>query len=263
MNMNEMTRDLLRQGTNLFFSFAQFLVTLLPALGIGTGIGDRATGGEPLVQPIFWAFFIWFPIYAACIAYGIYQALPAQRDKGILHRTGFATGSAFIGVTAYALVAQFGGSDWLLIAIFVWILASLLSAYLRLTAYRDQLTHNEQYLVLAPVSLLTGWVSLAILVNIAAVLKDTGLIVAGTMESLFSMVLIIIAFLVAAYLIRAGRGNAWYAFPVIWGLSGVVVANVLREPNPAVALTAGLAALALVGVLLVARRTKGISASLP
>ncbi|MDD1667847.1 MAG: hypothetical protein LUO96_05195 [Methanomicrobiales archaeon] len=261
--MDERTRDLLRQGTNLVFSFAQFLVTLLPALGIGTGIGERATGGEPLVQPIFWAFFIWFPIYAACIAYGIYQALPAQRNTGILRRTGFATASAFIGITAYALVAQSGGSDWLLIAIFVWILASLLFSYFRLTAYQDQLTRNEHYLVLAPVSLLTGWVSLAILVNIAAVLKADGFIPVGTTETIFSVLLLIVAFLVAVYLIRAGKGNAWYAFPVIWGLLGVVVANVLREPKPAVALTAGLAALALLGVLLAAPRTKGRPASVP
>jgi hypothetical protein len=263
MTMDERNLDLLRQGTNLVFSFAQFLVTLLPALGIGTGIGERASGGEPLVQPIFWAFFIWFPIYAACIAHGIYQALPAQRENGILRRTGFSTASAFMGVTAYALVAQSGGSDWILIAIFVWILASLLFAYFRLTACQDQLTHREQYLVLAPVSLLTGWVSLAILVNLAAVLKADGFLMAGTTESIFSVLLLIVAFLVSVYLIRAGKGNPWYAFPVIWGLFGVVVASVIREPHPAVALTAGLAALALVGVLLVARRTKGIPASVP
>jgi hypothetical protein len=256
MKIDENTRDLLRQGTNLVFSFLQFLVTLLPALGIGTGIGDRAAGGEPLVQPIFWAFVIWFPIYAGCMAYGVFQALPAQREAEVLRRIGFATGSAFIGVTVYALVAQFGGSDWLLIAIFIWILASLIPAYLGLAAYRERLTRPEHYLVLAPVSLLTGWVSLAILVNIAAVLKYDGITPTGTMETVFSVVLLVIAFLTAMYLTRAGAGNAWYAFPVIWGLFGVVVANVIREPNPVVAITAGLITLALSGVLLMARRKR-------
>jgi hypothetical protein len=45
MRSGQGNRDLLRQGTNLVFSLAQFLVTLLPALGIGTGIGELATGG--------------------------------------------------------------------------------------------------------------------------------------------------------------------------------------------------------------------------
>ncbi|MDD1655137.1 MAG: hypothetical protein LUO91_05460 [Methanomicrobiales archaeon] len=247
-------RDLFRQGMNLVFSFAQFLVTLLPALGIGTGIGDRASGGEPLVQPIFWAFFIWFPIYAACIAYGIYQAIPAQRENGILRRIGFPTASAFTGVTAYALVAQFGGSDWLLIAIFVWILASLLMAYLPLGEYRHRLTRTEGYLVLAPVSLLTGWVSLAILVNLAAVLKDDRVITAGVMETAFSLVLLVAACLVASLLIHRGKGNAWYAFPVIWGLGGVVVANVMRQSSTIIAVAAGLAALEILVFLLVVRK---------
>jgi hypothetical protein len=261
MKIDERTRDLLRQGTNLTFSFAQFLVTLLPALGIGTGIGERAAGVEPVVQPIFWAFFIWFPIYAACIAYGIYQAFPARREHEILRRTGFFTGSAFIGVTAYALVAQSGGSDWILIAIFVWILASLVPAYLQISAYRHRLTHAEQFLVVAPISLLTGWSSLAILVNLAAVLKASGFIPAGTVETVFSLVLLLIAFLVTSYLIHAGKGNEWYAFPVIWGLFGIVVADTLHQQNRAVAVAAGLAALALLGILLAVReREKGPAA---
>jgi hypothetical protein len=42
--------------------------------------------------------------------------------------------------------------------------------------------------------------------------------------ALAGLVLIVAAFLVASLLIGRGRGNAWYAFPVIWGLAGVVVA---------------------------------------
>jgi hypothetical protein len=254
MRSGQGNRDLLRQGTNLFFSLAQFLVTLLPALGIGTGIGELATGGEPPVQPIFWAFFIWFPIYAACIAYGIYQALPAQREHEILRRIGFFTGSAFIGVTAYALVAQFGvWSEWLLIAIFVWILASLLAAYFPLSEFPHRLTRTEQYLVLAPISLLTGWVSLAILVNLASVLEASGLIPAGTMDTAFSLGLLLVAFLVASFLIHRGKGNPWYAFPVIWGLIGVVVANGIRQPDWVIAVAAGLVALGLLVFLFMVR----------
>ena len=99
---------MLRQGTNLVFSVAQFLVTFLPTLGIGIGIGDRAMVREPPVEASYWAFFIWFLIYSACIVYGIYQALPTKRENEVLRRIGFPTASAFLGVTVYALVAQFG-----------------------------------------------------------------------------------------------------------------------------------------------------------
>jgi uncharacterized membrane protein (DUF485 family) len=247
-------RDIFRQGANLLFAIAQFFVTFLPAFGIGIGIGDRAVGESPAVGPIYWAFFIWFLIFPACIAYGIYQALPTQRENEILRRIGFYTASGFIGVTAYALVAQFGGSDWTLIAIFVWILASLLSAYFRLADYQHLLTQRERYVVLAPISLLTGWVSLAILVNLASALKISGIIPSGTAETVFSIFLLLVALLVASLIILKGRGDPWYAFPVIWGLIGVVIANIQERPNYVVAVTSGCVALAILGVLLMVRR---------
>jgi translocator protein len=252
--IDQRNRDIFRQAANLFFSFAQFFVTFLPAFGIGIGIGDRSVGESSSIGPIYWAFFIWFLIFPACIAYGIYQSFPKQRENEILRSIGLYTASAFIGVTTYALVAQFGGSDWILIAIFVWILASLLSAFFRLTDYDSRLTQEERYIVLAPISLLTGWVSLAILVNLAEALRTSGFIQSGTAETAFSIILLLIALLIASSIIRKGKGNLWYAFPVIWGLMGVVVANVWERPNYAVAVSSGFVALAILGVLLMARR---------
>jgi len=247
------TRDSIRQGTNLVFSFVQFLVTLLPTLGIGTGIGDRAMANVPQVQPIYWSFFIWFLIYAGCIAFGIYQALPAQRENDILRRVGLYTASAFIGVTTYALVAQFEiGSSWILIAIFIWILASLLVAIMRLTVDQSRLTKTEEYAVLVPISLLLGWCSLAVFVNVAAILKDSGIL--GTIETEFSLFLLLVAGSVASVIIYKTKGNIWYTLPVIWGLIGVVITNIWQQPNTTVAGAAALAALVLVGILVIVRK---------
>jgi translocator protein len=250
---DQKNRDIFRQGANLFFSIAQFFVTFLPALGIGIGIGDRAAGDSSSIGPVYWVFFIWFLIFPACIAYGIYQAFPKQREDKILRSIGLYTASAFIGVTTYALVAQFGGSDWLLIAIFVWILASLLSAFFRLTDYEPHLNQRERYFVLAPISLLTGWVSLAILVNLADALKISGIVQSGTAETVLSIILLLIPLLIASSIIRKGKGNLWYALPVIWGLMGVVVANVWERPNYVVAVSSAFVSLAILGVLLIAR----------
>jgi hypothetical protein len=259
---DQRNRDIFRQMAVLIFSIAQFFVTFLPAFGIGIGIGDRAVGNSSPIVPIYWAFFIWFLIFPACIAYGIYQAFPKQRENEILRRIGFYTASAFIGVTTYALVAQFGGNDWLLVAIFVWILASLLSALFRLTDYRSRITQIERYIVLAPISLLTGWVSLAILVNLADALKFSGIIQAGTVETVFSVFLLFIAFLFASFTICKGRGDLWYAFPVIWGLIGVVIANIQERPNYVVAVTSVFVAFAILEVLLMARQREKESHSM-
>jgi hypothetical protein len=247
------TQDIIRQGINLFFSLAQFLVTLLPILGIGTGIGDTAMASVPQVQPIYWSFFIWFLIYTGCIVYGVYQASPTQRENDILRRIGFSTASAFIGVTTYALVAQFEiGSEWILIAIFIWILVSLLYAIMRLTEDRAILTRIEEYTVLAPISLLLGWCSLAVFVNIAAIFKESGML--ATIETSFSVILLLIAGGVATGIIYKTKGNVWYTIPVVWGLTGVVIANVWQQQNSVVAGTAALAAIVLVGILVLVQR---------
>jgi hypothetical protein len=247
------TLDSIRQVTNLVFSFAQFLVTLLPFFGIGAGIGGQAMGGNPYVQPVFWSFSIWYLIYAGCIVYGIYQALPAQREKEILRRIGFSTASAFMGVTAYALVAQFEiGSEWILIAIFIWILVSLLHAVIRLTQDQAILTRSEEYTVLAPISLLLGWCSLAVFVNIAAILKESGIL--ATIETPFSVLLLLLAGSAAFGIIYKTNGNVWYAIPVIWGLIGIVIANTWQQQNSVVAGTAALAAVVLVGILVIVQR---------
>jgi hypothetical protein len=70
----------------------------------------------------------------------------------------------------------------------------------------------------------------------------------------FSIILLLIALLIASSIIRKGKGNLWYAFPVIWGLMGVVVANVWERPNYVVAVSSAFVSLAILGVLLMARR---------
>jgi hypothetical protein len=69
-------------------------------------------------------------------------------------------------------------------------------------------------------------------------------------ETVFSVVLLLVALLIASFVIRKGKGNPWYAFPVIWGLIGVVIANVQERPNNVVAISSGVVALAILGVLL-------------
>jgi hypothetical protein len=252
--ISQKKQDSIRQATNLIFSLAQFLVTLLPAIGTGIGIGDRAMTVVPQVQPIYWSFFIWFLIYAGCIVYGIYQALPEQRENTILRRVGFYSASAFTGVTAYALIAQFGGSDWILIGIFIWILISLLYAIFRLTEDQSILTKNEVYTVLAPISLLAGWASLAILINFAAVIKDSGIIPDGPQETVFSLFILVLAMSVASGILYKTKGNVWYALPVVWGLIGVIVANTGPRQSLVVAGFAAFVVLILLGVMVFVRR---------
>jgi peptidoglycan/LPS O-acetylase OafA/YrhL len=123
---------------------------------------------------------------------------------------------------------------------------------MRLTVDQSRLTKTEEYAVLAPVSLLLGWCSLAVFVNIAAILKDSGML--GTTETSFSLFLLLVAGCVASVIIYKTKGNIWYTIPVIWGLIGVVIANTWQQPNTTVAGAATVAAIVLVGILVIVRK---------
>jgi hypothetical protein len=123
---------------------------------------------------------------------------------------------------------------------------------MRLTEDRALLTRIEEYTVLAPISLLLGWCSLAVFVNIAAILKESGML--AMIETPFSVFLFLITVSVASGTINKTKGNIWYTIPVIWGLIGVVIANTWQRQNSVVAGIAVLAAVILLGFLVIVQR---------
>lgn len=252
--LNQKARDLLRQTLNLILSIAQWAATYFAAVtGVGIGIEARAAGGETPIEPIFYAFFIWFFIYFACVIYGIYQALPSQRKNPLLRRIGPFTASAFLANTVYAVVAQVWGNDWILVAIFLWTLTSLFKAFFQFSRYRNMLKNAENYFVVLPISVFTGWVTLAIIVNTASALKTSGFDNFGLSEGNWAILLLLASGLIGSYLTLASRGNAGYALTFIWGLIGIVIANLIRNPNMKVAVVAGIMTVLIALVLLRAR----------
>jgi hypothetical protein len=252
--LTQRTRDVLRQVLNLILSLTQWAATYFASVtGIGMGIEARAAGGETLIEPIFYAFFIWFLIYFACVAYGVYQALPSQRENPLLRRIGFFTASAFLANTVYAVVAQVWGNDWILVAIFLWTLTSLFKAFFQFSQYRNRFTTAESYLVVLPISIFTGWVTLVIIVNAASALKTSGFGNFGLSEGNWAILLLLAAGLIGSYLTLASRGNVWYSLTFIWGLIGIMIVNLTRNLNTEVAVTAVSMAVLIALILLRAR----------
>jgi hypothetical protein len=243
--------DRLRQGLNLVLAVSMPVTTFL-AFGTGTSFEEatRTEAGDPPIVPAGYAFIIWAFIYAGSVAYGVFQALPARRGDGLLRRAGFFTAAAFLGMSLWLVMARFGWV-WLTVVCIVWILACLAGAFSRIVRYGAPPTSTERYLVVLPVSVFTGWVTVAAFANTSAALRASGLHDLVLSEQTWTVVMLLAAGLVGSAVTVASRGNAGYALTVVWALIAIAVANVTRDHNPTLAwLAAGMAALVAAALLL-------------
>ena len=79
----------------LLLAVLQVAIPSLPALGIGEPIGDQSDSVRTLITPAGWAFSIWGPLFAGCLAYALFQILPAQTRNSLLARIGWPSAGPF------------------------------------------------------------------------------------------------------------------------------------------------------------------------
>ena len=143
------------------------LANALPLNGQNTGeISDRFA---VYFVPAGYVFSIWGLIYLGLLAYAVYQALPAQRDNPRLARIGgwFLLASlanvAWIFLWHYEFIA-------LTLAAMLALLVSLIAIYLRLEIGRTAVPAAERWLVRGTFSVYLGWITVATIANVTALL---------------------------------------------------------------------------------------------
>ncbi|MBL6453999.1 hypothetical protein JMJ55_01615 [Belnapia sp. T6] len=235
--------------------FRPLLNLLLPALLPPVAVLASLIGfGHPLwamqsirtpVVPAPYAFSIWGVIFALALAWGFWQARPAQRADPRVARLRGPAAAAFALMLLWMAVAQLTPNGWHLLAIILALLVAALVALVR--AVRQPAVGGAWRWVVRPLfGLLAGWVSAASVVNLSGAAATTGFDWFGTDPGLVAMGLVLLAAWIGAAVLRRVRGDLWYAAALLWALAAVIVSN-LGGPQPAVAVTAGLGML-LVGV---------------
>lgn len=243
-------RDKLRQILNIVLSPAPTLVAILGYL-FGTNTQFTATNATtPQVVPIDYAFIVWAIIYGGAVVYAIYQLLPRHREDALLRAIGFYTAFAYFCTTLWIVAAQIDW-QWLTVALFFCILASLVAALIQCIRLHDSLTLVENILVVFPLSVFLGWTTVATIANVATALAGSGFNNIILSNQNWSIVMLSIGGLIGSFVTLKSRGNIGYALTVIWALLGVVVANVVRTPSVPVVITASIAATLIALVLVV------------
>lgn len=232
-----------------------FLSNALPFNGLTQG--DLGELYPVLLTPAAYVFSIWGLIYLALIAFIIYQALPGSRDNPLVKAVGilFAVSSLFN--ILWLFVWHYQRIGWSMIVMLL-LLATLILIYMRLGAVTTEKNMYDRFLVKYPFSLYLGWISAATLVNFNVLLYDIGWLGTGGGGIFFTMLMILIAGLIALAVFYL-RQDYIYAAVFVWALVGIGVKH--GTDIVILTITAWLAAAAILFFLgwITARKSRGYS----
>lgn len=208
-----------------------FLATVgVNALAVTLPLNNKSTGQlsdqyPNLFVPAGLTFSIWSIIYLLLAVYCVYGLLPGVRrdhDRGVfIERIGllFVFSSIFniswIFAWHYELVL-------LSVVIMLLFLLTLIAIYLRLKIGASETSNQEKFLVHMPFSIYLGWISVATIANITALLvywKWNGF---GFDPQFWTVTVIAVAIVLAIVMLLRHR-DIFYALVVDWALAGILI----------------------------------------
>lgn len=245
-----MIKDLLRQFAVIFTTiFTLALNGAANALPLnGRMTGEISDSFNVLFVPAGYVFSIWGLIYLGLLAYTVYHSLPAQRSNPRLRRTGWLVALSSIFNGAWIFFWHFGYYEATMVVMLA-LLATLLAVYLRLGIGRVTFNLVERFTVAAPLSVYLGWITVATIANLTAVLSYLGFIGGGISPLVWTLILLSAGVLIGG-IMAFTRRDAAYLLVLVWAFAGISV----RWLDLEVLNVAGFAAAALVLALLAASR---------
>ena len=200
------------------------------------GQSDLANDGNQTLRAAGYAFSIWGVIYAALLAYAVYQALPSTKETPGLRMLGWPSVVGMAGCGAWLIAASLD-AKWATVAIIVAAAAALGVPLVKRYPVRHRL---EFWLVAAPLSMLAGWLTVAAAINLT-VLTSFDVIRPETAATWGASG--ILAVMAIGLGISVTAKNWVYPLPIAWGLAAVAVAE--QADRPTIAVLAGVAAVVL------------------
>lgn len=211
------------------------LANVLPINGQNTGeISDRFA---VFFVPAGYVFSIWGLIYLGIIAYAVYQALPAQATNPALKKIGYLFVLSSLANIAWILLWHYEFFP-LSVVVMLVLLGLLIAIYLALDIGRAQVSSAMKWLVHLPFSIYLGWITVATIANITALLYFWDWNGWGIDPELWTLIMLAAGTLIGAA-VSLTRGDLAYALVLIWAFTGIAVKH---SDTGSVAMTAWVAA---------------------
>ncbi len=249
--------DWLRAALNVGFAVLQPFAPVLTAVWGVNDIATRSDESPSQFTPPDFTFTIWGLIFLGMVVLAVYQALPRNLASPLLRRVGWWTAAAMALNVAWMLHVVAAGITLTSVAIIFAMGAALLMAFAVVNRW-PTLTAVETVVVLVPVSLFAGWITVASLAStLTWGLNAGGFSLGALTEGTVAAILALIGGVVGAAVIWANRGNLVYAAVFVWAFGGIAWKSAgLNEP---LTMTAALVTIAIIiaaytGVVLDRRR---------
>jgi hypothetical protein len=235
------------------------LAIVLPLNGVPT---YRVSDSYPnLFTPPGYVFSIWSVIYALAIIFMIYQARPSQRKEAYLTQIGFVYLLSTVANTSWLFIFHYSyGVPGLFVFSLVpmaMLLFCLLAIYQRLGIGIKDVPRNQKLAVHLPISVYLGWISLAIIANIASALNVLIPGIPMATQELWTSLVVVIALVITTFMVWTRRDFA-FGLVIIWASIGIAL-NRITMP---LVFAASIAAVAIVSILILLGpflKKKGIS----
>jgi len=205
------------------------LANILPIAGKNTG--ELSDNIPNLFVPAGITFAIWGVIYVLIILFSVYLAKDLFKKE--------KTTKPFLEkISFFFIIASLANIIW----IFLWhyeqillsllamilLFVSLLFIYLRLNIGVEQVPLKEKLFVHVPISVYLGWITVATIANVTAVLVTIGWDGFGISEQIWAMLVIIVAAIITILMLVTKKDYA-YSAVIIWALIGIYLKRIADD----------------------------------
>ena len=223
--MIEEKKKLTLQALNLLTLIITVIINYVAAavpLGIGN-TGEISDLYPNLFVPAGITFSIWGVIYAFLGIFLVYQFRDFFKDQKVempfLEKISYLFILSNIANSFWIFFWHYGLIYLSIIAMIV-ILVSLIWIYLRLDFGKSQATKKEKWYVYTPFSIYLGWITVATIANVTAVLISVGVGGFGLWAEILTILVISVAVIITFAMLCLRKDYA-YSIVVLWAVLGI------------------------------------------
>lgn len=218
-NSRKLYINILMIVTYLLMITMNALANLLPLNGQNTGeISDKYAN---LFAPAGFTFSIWSVIYVLLALHILYQLGLFRKDKKA-HNQLLTQMAIYFSLSSVlnALWIIAWHYDQLLLSVFIMIGILLTLIHINKLTAASTLSLKENFFIKLPFSIYFGWITVATIANITALLVSIGWDGFGLSEATWTVIILIIGTLIGV-LTMLELNNAAYGLAILWAYFGI------------------------------------------